>query len=191
MLKYATYLLALLAFIVFLYTFLSTFLNSPVPSIHTIYWFLLIIVALLAPFIKGIGFKDLEIKFETESERIKKAIQDQFNSMPFGEIRTELIRGYAEYLKGIKNEADRIQAQKRLSGLYLKQYELTVPRLKSIMKDMDYFDGSINNDYDENLIEAVTKFQTDQPVLAADGVFGDRTYFLLQRKIEQLEDMEE
>ena len=118
---------ALIAFLIFLYHLIAPMVNLSVPSENTIYWFLLILIALIFPYIREITFKDFSLLFREmkESKQILLTAKNQLDEarLRFDKTREELILGYFEYLKSLPKEKQ-MEKTRRLINISFQLFGL-------------------------------------------------------------------
>ncbi len=196
--KRLPYLLALIGFFMFFYT-----IFGKEPPLQSLYWFLVIIAAFFLPYIKEITFQDIKLKLEEglekqqevieqTKEELQEVIKNEFDSAydkvkrvddNFGEIRDELIKGYQIYLNMLTEE-ERSNKIIVLNTIYLKDFNITIATLKEKLAIAGFYKGKINDQYENDLLNAIKAFQKSQGMIS-DGIFGHNSYKKLIKLINK------
>lgn len=183
-----SYLLAGFAFIVGLLSIFMPFITGKKIPIESLYWFFFALIAILFPYIKEITFKDLKIALNNIKDA-KKSMDDAKISLEQAKemidpTRVELIQGYQKYLSNLP-EKEKMQKVCLLSSLYLRGMNLTIEDVKSMLKDIGYYKGKLDNEFSDDYYQALYNFQKDT-CLNPDGIFGYQTYRnLINKKMEE------
>lgn len=163
------------------------FVNKKVPP-ESLYWFFFALIAILLPYIRTITFKDLKIAVN-DMNSVKKNIDEAKSLLQeirekIDRPRVELIRGYSCYLETLSDE-ERMKKIKHLSGLYLKDMDLSIGDVKGLLKEQGCYRGEIDDRFCKEYYEALCTFQK-KAGLIIDGIFGYQTYRkLLELKGQQ------
>ena len=192
MIKVVSYGFSIIAFLVFLYSFF----RSPDPAIQqqAIYWFYTSLVTALIPNVKQFKIKDFEVQFKEEIKKIEQKIHklnDEFFktletvkaseshlSQEVKAQRTASWHTFNEHLESLP-EPERFHEQQRISLKNLHEYLVTVSQLKQQLHKIDYFHGTIDDDFSKELVAALFAFQEDYHLEFIDGMFGKMTYLKL------------
>jgi len=193
----SSYLFSLVALSMFVYT---TFFSG-VKELQTqgIYWFIISLVCLLLPEINKLKLKDVEVEFKEKLEKVEKQLvelEDEFfkhlatlkkedDSLPkeYIEKRNRHWDNFERYVQSLDTEK-RFQVQKSISLYYLEEYNISVKELKERLVCLGYYKGRIDDDFTEDLAEALTEFQRLNNMRHIDGVFGPLTYEKMTQKLQ-------
>jgi len=85
-----------------------------------------------------------------------------------------------ERLTGLSGE-QRLHAIKNNTRHYLDAWSLSVKQLKQELQDIGCYDGPIDDDLSDSLVEAIRRFQRNYNLRHVDGVFGELTYLEMER----------
>jgi hypothetical protein len=85
-----------------------------------------------------------------------------------------------ERLAGLSAE-QRLHVIKNNTRHYLDAWSLSVKQLKQELQNLECYDGSIDDDLSDSLVEAIRRFQRNYNLRHVDGVFGELTYLEMER----------
>jgi hypothetical protein len=171
-------LVAIIAFIVFLYHVVAPAYELPEPSDNAVYWFLLAFMALIFPYIREIKLKDFTFIFQKmeESKNMLKAAINELEEarLRFDKTREELVFGYFEYLNSLP-EKKKIEKKIYLTKLYLEGMSLSEHDLMVALNSIDNIDCVVADKLTAETLKAIEQFQANNGLIP-DGVFGYQTY---------------
>jgi len=166
-----------------------------------IYWFGISILCLLLPEINKLKFKDIELEFKQKLAKVEKQIvelEDNFfryiaplkneeNNLPkeFVEKRNQHWDNFDNYVQGL-DEKTQIEVQKLNSVHYLKEYQLSVKELKKQLSHLGVYKGKLDDNFTQDLANALIEFQKTNNLRHIDGVFGPLTYEKMAEKQRDL-----
>lgn len=183
--------------------FFLTILGEKEPPIQSLYWFLLVLGALILPYIKEITFRDISLTLKDglesqreELEQTRKDLEariesginramDRVNQVDeeFADIRRELVRGYQIYLTEVlQTDEERYDKVVMLNTMYAKEMDLSVSELKELLRVGGFFQGKSDDTYSMELMQGIKKFQQSQG-LVPDGIFGHNSLLKLKAAI--------
>ena len=183
--------------------FIMTVFSDYKPPLQSLYWLLLVIGALILPYIKEITFGDLQItlreglekqqkELEETREGLEKKIDESVSSaldrvrkvdQEFGKIRDELIKGYQIYLmEYLKSESERSQKVHMLNRMYWTELQLSITYLKTMLTKAGFYQGAIDDTYSKELVQAIKAFQ-EAKEMVPDGVFGHNSLRNLEASV--------
>lgn len=169
---------AFVAFLIFLYHGIAPMVDLPEPSDNTIYWFLLILVALIFPYIREISYKNFSLLFREikESKEMLLTAKNQLDEarLRFDKTREELILGYFEYLKSLPKEKQ-IEKKIYLTKLYIEGISLPEHELINMLNSVSSIKIEVTDRITDGTIKAIERFQKDFGLIS-DGIFGYQTY---------------
>ncbi|HWN41207.1 MAG TPA: TIR domain-containing protein [Thermoanaerobaculia bacterium] len=76
-------------------------------------------------------------------------------------------------------QADKGTVQAANSVYYLRKYGLTTSQLKEQLSRFGSYSGAINDDFDEEVTDALLEFQASFNLRHIDGIFGPLTYLVM------------
>jgi hypothetical protein len=89
---------------------------------------------------------------------------------------------YDEFLRGQSVEAQR-DLRRRNTTSYLAKFGLEVSSLKDGLHRLGFYNGPIDDEYREDVAEALAKFQASCMMRQVDGFFGELTYQQMVRML--------
>lgn len=85
-----------------------------------------------------------------------------------------------ERLAGL-SDLQRLQTLKRNTRIYLDKWSLSVTQLKQQLQEFGCYDGPVDDDLSDSLVEAIRLFQRNYNLRHVDGIFGELTYLEMER----------
>jgi hypothetical protein len=191
--KIISYGFGIFAFFIFLYSFFYT--SEEAYKKQAIYWFYGSLISTLIPQIKQFKYKDLEVVFREELQKVEKNInqkvtklesdflgaveqvrsQEASLSPEYRQWRGEVFNDFAKHLEALSPE-EQLSNQENFSRSYLQNLTITLPELKVMFKKLDYYDGAIDDLFTSELVECIKTFQQTNGIEPIDGIFGNLTY---------------
>src|SRR6185312_14891381 len=196
-LRVVGYLFSSLAFMLFVYAFF--FEEESSIRAQAIYWFFGSLVAALTPNVKQFKFKDVEVAFEgireeisdvrrkvaaieenffTGADRIR--IQEQYLTTEELEKRKKSFDANSAILRSL-SPGERLFEQERATRYCLFDLCLTIATVKRALHDAGFYDGEIDDNFDQGFVDSVAAFQKDQHLDQVDGIYGRLTHQALAR----------
>jgi peptidoglycan hydrolase-like protein with peptidoglycan-binding domain len=87
---------------------------------------------------------------------------------------------WSERLAGL-SDMQRLHVIKRNTRRYLDKWSLSVAQLKQQLHEFGCYDGPVDDDLSDSLVEAIRRFQSNYNLRHVDGVFGELTYLEMER----------
>ena len=182
------YLLSGLAFIIFLY---SLFSANPIFQEKSIYWFLISFVSAIVPHLKSFKFKDFEFSLQERIEKFEEKIDHSLDEVKsslentlemikakesnlgeaYVESRGEVYQDFNLKIMDLPPD-ERIKKQEFFTRKHLQNYQLTLAQLKTELKKQGFYQGVINDTFDQETVESFIKFQQHHQLKPVDGIFG-------------------
>ncbi|MBE7379884.1 MAG: peptidoglycan-binding protein [Leptolyngbya sp. SIO1E4] len=181
---------------------LYSFFVSDEPEIKTqaIYWFCIALVSAIVPYleevvayIRSIKLGDIEIALKEVKKEIKR-VDDRVEKLDekllisLGQVRqseANLSKEARENRQRIYDESaqalallppeSKMNLQKRLTLNHLSDAGIDVKTLKEILENLGYYQGTIDQFFNSELIQAVEKFQSEEMLGRPDGIVGPMT----------------
>jgi hypothetical protein len=79
------------------------------------------------------------------------------------------------------SDIQRLRVLKMNTRQYLDKWSLSVDQLKQQLHDLGCYDGPVDDDISDSLVEAIRRFQRNYNLRHVDGVFGELTYLEMER----------
>ncbi|MBU2571481.1 MAG: TIR domain-containing protein [Gammaproteobacteria bacterium] len=79
------------------------------------------------------------------------------------------------------SDQQRLDILKKNTRYFLDSWSLTVTQLKQQLHELGCYDGPIDGDLSDTLVEAIERFQRNYNLRHVDGVFGELTYLEMER----------
>lgn len=179
-----------------------SFFISPETAIKTqaIYWFCGALVSAIIPYLKEVGayvqsikLGDIEIalnEVKHEIQRVDNKVEKLDNKLlaSLGQVRQSeaaLTREARENRQRIYDESaqalsllppeSKINLQKRLTLNHLNDAGIDVQTLKSVFKDLGYYQGAIDQFFNPELVQSIERFQAEKIPGQPDGIVGPIT----------------
>lgn len=164
---------------------------------QAIFWFYSALIACLIPHIKQFKYKDLEVQFREnfqklekdvgeKIERLEHSFVDQLESIKAYEMslspeekarRKNIFMNYAAKLESLPKE-EQLADQEARSRYAMRVNNLTLSDFKSLLKQAGYFEGKIDNEFTLNLVDCIKEFQKKNN-MTIDGIAGNLTILKL------------
>jgi hypothetical protein len=183
------------SFLVFIYVLLFSVKKEL--KQQAIYWFSSSFVAAIIPNVKQFKIKDLEFQLQAISQKIddnRKIIEqkteelktDLFSSLELVRKHEESLseefkskreleyQGYFKKLNELTPE-ERLQEQRRYTEFDLNTIGLGVADLKIMLQKTGFYQGDIDEIFNEELAQSIKAFQEKYEVTPFDGTAGTKT----------------
>lgn len=203
-LKLLGYSFSTISFVVFVYILL--FPVEKELKQQAIYWFASSFVAAIIPNVKQFKIKDFEVQLQEISQRIEdnkslieqkteeikeslflslESVREREESLPeeYKSKRELEYRRYAERLKELTPDR-RLKEQKRFTQSHLNRIYMDVADLKKMLQKIGFYQGSIDEVFDEQLAQSISAFQEKYGVEPVDGTAGPKTLSKLSKVIK-------
>jgi murein L,D-transpeptidase YcbB/YkuD len=189
---------AIFALVICLYSFFI----SPETAIKTqaIYWFCIALVSAVVPYleevvayVQSIKLGDIEIALKEVKKELQR-VDDRVEKLDtklltaLGQVRqseASLSKEARENRQRIYDESaqvlallppeSKINLQKRLTLNHLGQAGIDVSSLKDLLKKLGYYQGSIDQIFDLELVQSIERFQAENVPGQPDGIVGPIT----------------
>lgn len=189
---------AAFALVICLYSF---FISSETAiKTQAIYWFCSALVSAVIPYFKevaayvrSIKLGDVEIalnEVKHEIQRVDNKVEKLDNKLlaSLGQVRQSeaaLTREARENRQRIYDESaqalallppeSRVNIQKRLTIEHIHKAGIDVQTLKGVFKDLGYYQGSVDQFFNSELVQAIERFQAEKIPGQPDGIVGPIT----------------
>jgi peptidoglycan hydrolase-like protein with peptidoglycan-binding domain len=120
--------------------------------------------------------QDIIVSLETIAE------QESLLSDEDRDKREKAFQGYADRFKKLPLE-ERLKRQKKYTIQHLNKAEINIYDLKEMLKKLGFYQGEINNKFNEELAASISKFQEKYHVTPIDGTCGPKTLSKLREII--------
>ena len=200
-LSIVSYGFSFISFLIFLYIFFGHGSSEKALKEQAIYWFYTSFFGVLIPNIQVFKFKDLEIEFKKVNDNIQAlekkvseinqdiivsldaiAEQESLLSDEDKEKRDKVFQSYAAGLNKLPLE-ERLKRQKKYTIQHLNKAEISIYELKQMLNKLEFYQGEINNKFNEQLATSISKFQEKYNVTPIDGTCGRKTLSKLRQVI--------
>lgn len=189
---------AIFALVICLYSFFI----SPETAIKTqaIYWFCIALVSAVLPYleevvayVQSIKLGDIEIALKEVKKELQR-VDDRVEKLDtkllttLGQVRqseASLSKEARENRQRIYDESaqvlallppeSKINLQKRLTLNHLGQAGIDVSSLKDLLKKLGYYQGSMDQNFDLELVQSIERFQAENVLGQPDGIVGPIT----------------
>lgn len=174
---------------------------------QAIYWFASSFVTAIVPNVKQFKIKDIEVQLQEISQKVDenknlieirtKELEDSlFLSLDSVREREESLseeykskreskhRRYGERLKKLTPE-ERLKEQKKFTRLHLANEDMYIADLKKMLQKARFYQGAIDEAFDEQLAQSISDFQERYGVMPIDGTVGPKTLSKLSEVIKQ------
>jgi hypothetical protein len=88
---------------------------------------------------------------------------------------------FSHTVEAMENSPEKYRIQKRATKKKLKKFGLSIFQLKEQLKAIRLYEGTINNQFTDDLVDVITAFQRIYNLRHHDGIFGELTYLELER----------
>lgn len=188
------YSFSLFAFVIFVYIFLYP-VDKELKQ-QAIYWFYTSLIAALVPNIKEFKLKEFEIEFreeivkeigakiEEKTEELKLNVLRAFEeSLALEDLLPEDYRRirddrYREYVIGLEQMTleEQLDYRKEHTLEFLKSRNLSISDFKQMLKKIGCYEGKIDDDFNEELVNCILKFQQQYKIDPMGGIVGPKTF---------------
>lgn len=210
-LKYVGYSFSIVSFCVFLYVLL--FPVEKELKQQAIYWFASSFVAAIVPNVKQFKIKDIEVQLKGISRKIEESKEKIEESKNFINQKNEKLRDdifsglesvrrreeslsneyllnrdkdyqrYADSLEKLSSK-EKLKTQNKFTIIHLIDADLTISGLKGILKEAGFYQGTIDEIFNEQLVVSICDFQEKYNITPVDGTVGPKTL----RKLSEIRD---
>jgi hypothetical protein len=210
-LKYFGYSFSTVSFLVFVYVLL--FPVEKELKQQAIYWFASSFVAAIVPNVKQFKIKDIEVQLQGISEKIEENKQKIEESKNLIEQKNEELRddvflglesvrkheeslseeytlkreqGYQRYANRLKklSPEERLKEQNKFTIINLIDAGVTIADLKRMLQKAGFYQGEIDEVFNEQLALSISAFQKQYDVTPIDGTVGPKTLSKLSKVID-------
>ena len=158
-----------------LFIFIYSFFYSGESALkeQAIFWFYSALIASLIPHIKQFKYKDLEVQFRENFQKLEKDVGKKIER-----VEHTVAEKFAEYLDTLPDE-QQLSRQDEITRRHLYRARMTLPELKSLLIKAGYFNGNVDDEFTSILVSSIKDFQTKNN-LTIDGIAGNLTILKLR-----------
>lgn len=182
------------ALVIFIYSFFYS--GESALKEQAIFWFYSALIASLIPHIKHFKYKDLEVQFRENFQKLEKDVGEKIEKLEHSFVdKLENLKAYEMSLSPEEkarrqtvhtNYATRLGAMSEEEQLHDQEVrsrnamnnKITLPEFKSLLKQAGYFYGEKDNTFTPALVQSIKEFQAKNS-MTVDGIAGNLTIIKL------------
>lgn len=190
----------IIALAIFIYGFF--FSPDSILKEQAILWFYSALIASLIPQIKQFKYKDLEIQFRENFQKLEKDVGEKIEKLELnlldkvekikrqemslsGDNKERRLKTHNEFANMLASlpEQERLFYQEQQSRMNLQRNDMSLIEFKTLLKQAGYYVGEIDDHFTVSLKNSIKDFQTKSQLDTVDGIIGDLTILRLHENI--------
>lgn len=116
--------------------------------------------------------KELNKNLYFTFEQIRK--NQEFLSEEYKTMKDDINNKYAVKIQGL-SLSEKLKKQETHTRKHLNKFALSINELKQTLKEVGVYDGIINQEFNQELVNAIIRFQEDYDITPVDGICGLKT----------------